>query len=101
MLDTEWRSAGRSSRDFSEEQDRAAGGRERRRVVTSDGRHVHASVVLKKPSNRLYAYIRYSIDGRTWTKYVGDVSAAQDRPDALRIAWRKVLADKNLLRHGG
>jgi hypothetical protein len=44
---------------------------------------------------RVYAYLRYSVGGKTITKYVGDATA-DSRPAALRKAWRQAR-DKGLL----
>jgi hypothetical protein len=53
-----------------------------------DGRTATASIRLQRlpKSRRVYAYLRYSVDGKTITKYVGDATAGT-RDRALRDAW--------------
>jgi hypothetical protein len=82
--------------DHAAEQDKAAGGRHRRLVQLSSGRQARASIALKHlpKTRKVYAYLRYSVDGKTVTKYVGDVTA-ETRKKALRRAWQ-VAHDKEL-----
>jgi hypothetical protein len=70
------------------EQDKAAGGRSARTVKLLDGRTATASIRLKHlpKSRRVYAYLRYSVGGKTRTKYVGDATAST-RNGELRAAW--------------
>jgi hypothetical protein len=70
------------------EQDRAAGGPTARQVKLADGRTATGSIRLQRlpKSRRVYAYLRYSVDGRTITKYAGDATA-KTRESALRRAW--------------
>jgi hypothetical protein len=79
------------------EQDAAAGGRRRRLIDLGAGLTARASIRLKNlpKSRRIYAYLRYSLDGKTITKYVGDVTN-DDRGAALRAAW-KLAHNKGLL----
>jgi len=53
-----------------------------------EGGTATASIRLKHlpKSRRVYAYLRYSVDGKTRTKYAGDATA-DTREDALREAW--------------
>lgn len=83
----------RSARDVALEQDRAAGGRDARLVVLPDGREVRASIELKRQPKRrrIYANLRYSCDGRTTVKYVGEVTRGT-REENLRQAWEIVRA---------
>jgi len=81
---------GLTSRERAAEQDRAAGGRDKRVVQRPDGPAVVASVALRLPAKRrrIYAYLRWAAPDRvTRERYIGDVSAAVDRQEALRIAW--------------
>jgi DNA mismatch endonuclease, patch repair protein len=94
---------GRSSRAArAAEQDRAAGGRDRRRVQLGDDETAIGSIELKrpwKPSEATYAYLRYSQGGRTVTRYVGKATATT-REEALRLGWAlahaKGLLDQRL-----
>ena len=81
----------RSAADVAWEQDRAAGGRHARLVVLPDGREVRASIELKRQAKRrrIYANLRYSCDGKTKVKYVGEVTRAT-REENLREAWEIV-----------
>lgn len=94
---TVWKVPHGSSADYASEQDATAGGRDRRQVRLPGGGAATASVRLKclPNSRRVYAYLRYSMSGRTVTKYVGDATAPT-RPDALRKAW-KLVHQKGLI----
>jgi hypothetical protein len=83
--------------DYAAEQDAAAGGRNRRQVRLSGGGSATASIRLKHLPNsrRVYAYLRYSLRGKTVTKYVGDATASTRRK-ALRKAW-KLARQKSLI----
>jgi DNA mismatch endonuclease (patch repair protein) len=72
------------------EQDKAAGGRAARAVKLLEGGTATASIRLKHlpKSRRVYAYLRYSVDGHTRTKYAGDATA-DTRAKALRQAWKQ------------
>jgi hypothetical protein len=76
------------------EQDKAAGGRAARAVKLLEGGTATASIRLKHlpKSRRVYAYLRYSVDGKTKTKYVGDATA-DTRAKALKQAWRRAQTD--------
>ena len=66
------------------EQDQAAGGREARRVDLGDGKTALASIELKllPKGRRVYAYLRFTRDGKTVNEYLGEATAI-DRPTAL------------------
>ena len=84
-----WRGkAGRSPAQVTAEQDRAAGGRERRTVALGDGRCARASVELKMLSRqrRIRAYLRWYDRGKSHAVYVGEVAEAT-RSANLRRAW--------------
>lgn len=85
-----------SAAERSAEQDEAAGGRKRRLVKRPDGRSGTASVQLFRTqgSRRIYATIRYKVQSRTVSRYLGEVSAPT-RADALKKAWQ--LARKKRL----
>lgn len=70
------------------EQDRAAGGRHARAVDIGDGRYARASIALRlyRSTRRIRAYLRWSQDGDTREKYVGEVDAAT-RGANLAQAW--------------
>jgi DNA mismatch endonuclease (patch repair protein) len=76
------------------EQDKAAGGRSARFVRLLDGRTATGSIRLKHlpKSRRIYAYLRYSVDGQTRTKYAGDATA-DTREKALKQAWSQAQTD--------
>lgn len=86
----------RSRAEAIQEQDQAAGGEAARRVQLSDGTVRSASVELKRLNghHRIYAYLRYSIQGRTISRYIGQVSQSS-RFENLKQAW--TLARQNLL----
>ena len=87
-----------SRSEAAEEQDRAAGGRDRRMIKLADGRTPTAYVALFSGagSRRVYAKMRYWLEGRTIENYVGEAPGAT-REERLRTAWR--LAErKGLLR---
>lgn len=72
------------------EQDRAAGGRHRRAVAIGDGRYARASVTLRLPkgNRRIRAYLRWSQQGKTEERYIGEVD--QDtRAANLAQAWQQ------------
>jgi DNA mismatch endonuclease (patch repair protein) len=72
----------------------AAGGRSARKIKLLDGRTATASIRLRHlpKSRRVYAYLRYSVDGHTRTKYAGDATA-NTREKALKQAWAKAQND--------
>ncbi len=74
----------------SVEQDRAAGGRERRCVDLGDGRYARASVALKlyRRTRRIRAYLRWSQEGSTRERYVCEVDHPT-RHQNLAEAWRR------------
>jgi len=80
----------RSPGQRAEEQDQAAEGRDRRIVRLSDGRLATASIALRvQPRRRrVYAYLRWSDDGRTVERYVGEAHHAT-RAANLAEAWRR------------
>jgi DNA mismatch endonuclease (patch repair protein) len=85
-----WRApAGRTRAEAIAEQDEAAGGHLRRKISRDDGTSVTASIELKDlGGRRVYAYLRYSIGGRTVNIYVGE-AAGTTRAGRLRHAWRR------------
>lgn len=88
--DTAWRSPkGRSPAESVAEQDLAAEGRDQRIIRLPSGRPAVASMALRLQPNgrRIYAYLRWSVDGRTVEKYVGEV-AEVDRLANVARAWR-------------
>lgn len=72
----------------SAEQDRAAGGRHRRVVVLGDGRRATGSIALRvyHRTRRIRAYLRWSEQGRTRERYVGEVNCGT-RAANLVQAW--------------
>jgi DNA mismatch endonuclease (patch repair protein) len=79
-----------------QEQDHAAGGREKRRMHIGSGRVVHASVYFRRPQGRrVYAYLRWADAGRTRERCVGEITHAT-RDANLAQAWH-LVAERGLL----
>jgi DNA mismatch endonuclease (patch repair protein) len=98
LPDSAWKPGETTPNERKREQDTAAGGREARRVLLASGRVACGSICLKhfrKSCYRVYAYLRYSVGGRTIVKYVGDVTS-RTRNGALRRGW-KLASVKRLL----
>lgn len=79
-----------SAADRTREQDEAAGGREARRIVPPGGGAATASVFLRRQprGRKAWAYLRYSVAGKTHERYVGEATCAT-RPENLAEAWRR------------
>lgn len=92
-----WRGRrGRSRKAASLEQDRAAGGPDRRWVDLGDGRRARASVDLKllPRTRRIRAYLRWSDRGRSPARYLGEVehaTRAANLAEGWRLAWDRGL----------
>lgn len=87
--DEAWRPRPNLTRaERSAEQDRAAGDRSARAIELPDGRTVSASIELKvfPKSRRVYAYLRFSVDGKTHNRYVGEVDEPTREANLTR-AW--------------
>lgn len=90
---------GQSREQAAAEQDRAAGGRQRRCVALDSGQTATASVELKMPGGRrIYGYLRYSCEGQTVNRYVGE-APGRTRQERLSHVWR--LARRKGLVNGG
>jgi len=92
-VDAAWRppsGMGRAQRGL--EQDEAAGSRPARVVPVSSDSHALASIALRmpQPGRRVYAYLRWNVDGHTNERYVGEVSG-ENRADFLRDGWQQVI----------
>lgn len=92
---------GLSRADRAREQDETAGGHDRRLVRLADGRTATASICLRLPAKarRVYAYLRWSIDGGTEERYVGQVnepSRCKNLVDAWRIAQERDITRMSL-----
>jgi hypothetical protein len=89
--------ASRSRAEAVQEQDQAAGGESRRQVQLTDGSVRNASIELKNVQSRrrIYAYLRYSVKGRTVNLYVGQVTQSS-RFGNLTQAWT-LAHEQNLL----
>ncbi|GAA3860716.1 hypothetical protein GCM10022243_28540 [Saccharothrix violaceirubra] len=99
LADEAWRPpTGLSRVERMAEQNSAAGGAAARLKVLADGRTAHASVALRRQPNgrRVYAYLRWSVDGRTRERYVCEVDRST-RADNLTVAWL-AAHDAGLLR---
>lgn len=78
----------------SSEQDRAAGGREARLIEIDGGSVARASIELKQHSSEndtYWAYLRWSVGGRTATRYLGRTSG-KSRIQCLSKAWELARA---------
>lgn len=89
---------GLSRTERTVEQDRAAGGRDRRYVGLGEGRQALASVELKLLPNtrRIRAYLRWSDKGKTGAAYLGEVTETT-RARNLVIAWRLAFEQERLI----
>ncbi|WP_225037970.1 hypothetical protein [Mycobacterium canetti] len=67
------------------EQDHAAGGRDNR-VMQDSG--ALARVVLQARNRRLYAELRWQIDKKQHSRYLGEVTA-DNRAANLAVAWQR------------
>lgn len=77
-------------------QDRAAGGRERRKVTLEDGSLATTSVELKQPHDgrAVWAYLRWFANGKTTNRYIGRVRGSTREEllqDGFRLAREKGL----------
>lgn len=96
--DTAWKAPkGLSQAERVAEQDQAAGGRDAREIRLSDGRCAHASIALRvlRQGRRIYAYLRWSVGGKTRERYVGEVEY-DTRRENLAQAWR-IVREASLL----
>lgn len=87
--DEAWRPSRQDSRCTpSQEQNQAAGGRDRRSIPLANGSTALASICLRLPpkSRRIYAYLRWSEQGQTRERYVCEATAAT-RAENLALAW--------------
>ncbi|MFJ1590225.1 very short patch repair endonuclease [Kitasatospora albolonga] len=75
------------------EQDRAAGSRLARVVEFGEGRYARASIALRvyRSTRRIRAYLRWSQEGETRERYVGEVGA-ETRAANLTQAWEMAHA---------
>lgn len=71
------------------EQDAAAGGSQAREIQLGEGHTAHASIALRvnPRGRRIYAYLRWSVGGKTHERYVGEVDC-DDRFSNLKAAWQ-------------
>jgi DNA mismatch endonuclease (patch repair protein) len=84
-----WKGTANLSRaERTAEQDRAAGGTNRRLIDLGDGRTARASIELKvlPRTRRIRAYLRWSDQGKSPAKYLGEV-ADTTRFRNLTLAW--------------
>lgn len=78
----------------SSEQDRAAGSREARLILTDKGKIARASVELKKyvgKATTYWAYLRWGAGGKTFSLYLGQTQG-RSRARCLRNAWNLARA---------
>lgn len=93
--DAWWRpQPGLTRTERAAEQDAAAGGQHAREMVVPDGRRPLGSVYLRVlRGRRIYAYLRWSVDGKTDELYIGEVDH-HNRADNLAHAWQMAHAAK-------
>jgi hypothetical protein len=77
------------------EQDRAAGGLERRKLRTKSGDIVVASLAINSPSGKVShsVTLRFKMGGLTVSRPVGKVEG-ESRFEILKKGWAKVREDK-------
>lgn len=77
------------------EQDRAAGGRNRRCIDLGDGRFARGSITLRvyQRTRRIRAYLRWSCDGKSEERYICEVTH-DSRKNNLIQAWREAHAQE-------
>lgn len=90
-LERAWRRS-ESSLPPPQEQDLAAGGRDKRLVALPDGRTALGSIVLRvyRGTRRIRASLRWSQDGRSPERYLGEVqcdSRAANLAEGWQMAW--------------
>lgn len=76
---------GLSQAERAQEQDAAAGGRERR--FMPDGSLASVALRVQPKSRSIYAYLRWSAGGTTRERFIGQVTCAS-RSDNLASAWQ-------------
>lgn len=90
LPDEAWRPGkGLSREQRIAEQDAAAGGTREREILVEGGRLAHASIAFRRQpkGRRVYAYLRWSVAGKTHERYVGEVDQPS-RAANLKQAWR-------------
>jgi DNA mismatch endonuclease (patch repair protein) len=97
-LDQRWRPA-RHRTAHSAEQDRAAGGSARRQIQLARGESATGSIEVKQfPQGQArYAYLRFSVKGKTVNRYVGRVTGgtrAEQLQEGWELAYRNGLLDQ-------
>lgn len=78
------------------DQDKAAGGYDRRELRLADGSVVVASVAVRsftRTPNQSYGYLQFKSQGKTVTKYIGRVTA-DSKMESLRIGWEMLRSRK-------
>jgi len=92
--DRAWKPRAGISRDArAAEQDRAAGGRLARAVDLGEGRYARAAIALRlyRSTRRIRAYLRWSQEGETQERYIGEVDGGT-RAANLVQAWKMAHA---------
>lgn len=84
VSDAQWKVVYANKQSLALEQDRAAGGRDNR-VMQDSG--ALARVVLQARNRRLYAELRWQIDKKQHSRYLGEVTAA-NRAANLAAGWQ-------------
>lgn len=84
VRDAQWKVVYSNKQSLALEQDHAAGGRDNR-VMQDSG--ALARVVLQARNRRLYAELRWQIDKKQHSRYLGEVAAA-NRAANLAAGWQ-------------
>jgi hypothetical protein len=84
VRDAQWKVVYANKQSLALEQDHAAGGRDNR-VMQDSG--ALARVVLQARNRRLYAELRWQIDKKQHSRYLGEVTAA-NRAANLAAGWQ-------------
>lgn len=86
VRDTQWKPPVHPTKQAQAlEQDHAAGGREHRVIRGSEG--ALGRVVLQARNRRLYAELRWQVNKKQFSRYLGEVTAA-NRAANLAAAWQ-------------
>jgi hypothetical protein len=87
VRDTQWKPPVHPTKQAQAlEQDHAAGGRDHRVIYGSEG--ALGRVVLQARNRRLYAELRWQVNKKQHSRYLGEVTAAH-RASNLAAAWQR------------
>ena len=104
VRDTQWKAPVYSTKQSQAlEQDHAAGGDRDHRVVHGSGGAL-GRVVLQARNRRLYAELRWQVNKKQYSRYLGEVTAA-NRASNLAAGWQRahdlgLTTTSNTANHG-